>query len=149
TPRRSDLWTAALRMLAQHPLLGVGPDNFRHVYGTYLGLSTWDERVHANNFYLEMLADVGLPATAAFGGLLAIVGVCLVRCLRAEPRAAPVRLWAVGLAAAMAAFLIHGLLDYFLEFTPTYLLFWLVAGLAIALERRVLDPKLYPAPVAP
>src|ERR1051326_8018089 len=48
---RSRLWAAALQMFRAHPLLGVGPDNFRHLYGAYLGLSEWDERVHANNLY--------------------------------------------------------------------------------------------------
>ena len=38
-----------------------------------------------------------------------------------------------GLGAALAAYLVHGTLDYFLEFTPTYALFWLLAGLLTAL----------------
>jgi hypothetical protein len=36
---------------ARHPLLGIGPDNFRHVYGRYLGLDRFDDRVHANDMY--------------------------------------------------------------------------------------------------
>ncbi|MCS7311672.1 MAG: hypothetical protein NZ742_01970 [Acidobacteria bacterium] len=35
---RADLWRAALRMMAERPLLGVGPDNFRRLYGRYLGM---------------------------------------------------------------------------------------------------------------
>jgi O-antigen ligase len=49
-----------------HPLLGVGPDNFRHYYGAELGLEAWDERVQANNMYLEVLADLGVLGLAAF-----------------------------------------------------------------------------------
>ncbi|MCA1646526.1 MAG: O-antigen ligase family protein [Chloroflexi bacterium] len=68
---RLELWGAALRMVAAHPLLGVGPDNFRHLYGAQLGLETWDERVQANNLYLELLADTGLLGLAAFGWVVA------------------------------------------------------------------------------
>ena len=57
---RLELWGAALRLIQAHPWLGVGPDNFRHLYGALLGLETWDERIQANNLYLEILADVGV-----------------------------------------------------------------------------------------
>src|SRR5712692_664124 len=72
---RLDLWGAALRLIQTRPLLGVGPDNFRHLYGAQLGLETWDERVQANNLYLEVLADVGLLGLAAF---LWVVGAPLM-----------------------------------------------------------------------
>ena len=42
-----------------------------------------------------------------------------------------------GVAAGLAAYFIHGTLDYFLEFTPTYVLFWLLGGALVALERLV------------
>jgi hypothetical protein len=63
---RTALWEAAARLIAAHPLLGVGPDNFRHYYGAELGLEVWDERVQANNVYLEVLADLGVLGLAAF-----------------------------------------------------------------------------------
>jgi hypothetical protein len=34
-----------------------------------------------------------------------------------------------GVAVAAGSFFVHGLLDYFLIFTPTYGLFWLLVGL--------------------
>jgi hypothetical protein len=39
------------------------------------------------------------------------------------------RLLVSGLGAALLAFFLHGVVDYFMEFTPTYGLFWLIAGL--------------------
>src|SRR5207245_1243891 len=81
---RADLWRAALRMFAQRPLLGFGPDNFRHLYGAYLGLQVWDERVHANNLYLELLADVGVLGAAAFALVVTPAIASLVRGLRAS-----------------------------------------------------------------
>jgi O-antigen ligase/polysaccharide polymerase Wzy-like membrane protein len=130
---RRELWTAALRMFAEHPLLGVGPDNFRHVSGTYLGLAVWDDRVHANDLYLEMLADLGIVGAAALAILLAPAVVGGVRLVR-DPPAGPLALLGLGLAASLLAFFLHGLLDYFLEFTPVYLLFWLIVGLLLAAQ---------------
>ena len=40
----------------------------------------------------------------------------------------------VGVAVALGTFLLHGTLDYFFEFTPTYSIFWLLAGALIALD---------------
>jgi O-antigen ligase len=128
---RAALWGVALRMFAQRPLLGFGPDAFRHTYGTYLGLPSWDERIHANNLYLELLADVGVLGAAAFGLVVAPAILALGRGLRA-PGPAVRAIWLAGLGASLATFFVHGALDYFLEFTPVYLLFWLVVGLSSA-----------------
>jgi hypothetical protein len=124
---RMDLWGAALRLIAVHPLLGVGPDNFRHYYGAVLGLEAWDERVEANNVYLEVLADLGVLGLAAFvwvvaGPLVAAGRGALARGSRAY--------LALGVGLSLVAFLVHGLLDAFLAFNPTAWLFWLLLGLA-------------------
>jgi O-Antigen ligase len=142
-PRRT-LWRAALRIAADHPFAGVGPDNFRHVYGRYLRLATWDTRVHSNNMYLEALADMGVPGLAALLGLIAAVAFELRDRWRAiSPAQAPM------LAAVTAAWLSiagHGLVDSFITFTPTYLLFALTAGLTFSMgvaasPRPVLKPS--------
>jgi O-antigen ligase len=132
---RQALWGAALRMIRQYPLLGIGPDNFRHVYGSYLGVSTWDERVHANNLYLELLADTGVLGAIAFALVVAPAVVGLVRALRHPPPLIQA-LWVAGLSASLLAYFVHGLLDYFLEFTPVYLLFWLIVGASMAVTEH-------------
>jgi hypothetical protein len=126
---RLELWGAAVRLFAAHPLLGVGPDNFRHYYGAELGLEGWDERVQANNLYLEILADLGIIGVAAFAW---VVGTAL-RGLALGTRDAV----AIGVGLALLAFLIHGLLDAFLAFTPTLLLVWMLLGLAQAQKPHV------------
>jgi hypothetical protein len=45
---------------------------------------------------------------------------------------------AAGAATGLGAYLVHGLFDYFLEFTPTYALFWLLGGLLTGLAA---DPE--------
>jgi O-antigen ligase len=128
---RLDLWGAALRLFARQPLLGVGPDNFRNLYGTELGLDAWDTHVQANNVYLEVLVDTGVVGLAAF--FLVLLGplIKLARCLRLPPAGAR-SFWLAGLGLALLAFLVHGVLDSFLSATATMLLFWAILGLTLA-----------------
>jgi len=37
----------------------------------------------------------------------------------------------LGLVASLTAWFVHGLFDYFYEFTPTYVAFWFIAALAV------------------
>jgi hypothetical protein len=132
-PGRLELWSAGLRMWLDHPLLGAGPDNFRHRYTAYLAPGQYDDRLHANSLYVETLATLGLAGLAALGGLVAALVWSARRVLRAPDPSA--RLLGLGLAAALAAFFVHGAVDTFLAFTPTYGLFWLLAGLLGGLAR--------------
>lgn len=137
---RLTLWKTALDISAAHPWLGIGPDNYRHVYGRYLGLVTWDTRVHANNTYLEALVGMGIA------GLIAVawLGVALFRAIwKMWPRVPPadVPLFAAAVAAC-AAIAVHGLADSFFTFTPTYVIFALTAGL-------MFSPALAPLGVVP
>jgi hypothetical protein len=127
---RLTLWRAALAMLTAHPLLGVGLDNFRLSWGQYLRIARADPRVHSNNMYLEMLAGGGLLAGAAFFWLIWRAAHAIrVQMSRLHPAALPLY-WAV--AAACVAILLHGVVDSFLTFTPTYLMMSLTLGLAVA-----------------
>jgi hypothetical protein len=128
---RARLWRAALLAFRAHPLLGLGPDNFRHLFGQFLGLASVDERLHANSLYFETLASLGAAGLLAF----AWVVLALARAARRAWGAPEARTLALGLAAGLATYLLHGLLDYFFEFTPTYALFWLLAGGLVALGR--------------
>jgi hypothetical protein len=131
---RATLWRAAVKLFRGHPLVGIGPDNFRHRYGALLGLAPddVDERLHANSLYFETLADLGIAGSVTF----ALLVVALVGGARRALAAPPTRLLALGVAAALGTYLLHGVLDYFLEFTPTYAQFWLLAGMMIALQSQ-------------
>lgn len=83
TSGRSDLWTVAGRVIAAHPLLGVGQDNFQLVERQYINqpgaihalyIITTPKLTH--NTFLEAAADVGIP------GLITLIAV-LFFCLRA------------------------------------------------------------------
>jgi len=132
-PTRLDLWRAGIEMWRAHPLFGVGPDNFRHLYGAYLGLPQSDTRIHANSLYVETLADTGLAGALALIALIVTSITGARRAWRVMPGMQ--RLLVLGLLAALATFLAHGAVDYFFEFTPTATLFWLCAGTCTGLCR--------------
>jgi putative inorganic carbon (HCO3(-)) transporter len=121
------LWGAALRLIQTRPLLGYGPDNFRHLYGAQLGLETWDERIQANNVYLEILVDLGVLGLAAFAWLVWRPLVGTIRAIHRPGDGSP-SLLIPGVALGVLAFLVHGLLDSFLAFTPIVLLLWMLLG---------------------
>lgn len=135
TVSRLDLWDAALRMWIERPLTGVGPDNFRHLYGRYLDMTHWDRRLHSNNLYLELLAGWGIMGTLAFAGFAFLIASHWLRAQRTTVGSDVVRSLALG--ASLVAFFIHGLLDYFLSFTSNYLLFWMIAGMIVAISRTM------------
>jgi O-antigen ligase len=132
-PGRLTLWRAGLKMFAAHPVLGVGPDNFRLAYGAYAGIDGADPRTHSNNMYLEMFAGGGLLVGAAFLWLVWRAAGGFARLAReAAPQDHAI---AVGLAAAGLAIALHAAVDSFLSFAPIYVLFSLTLGYAAASAR--------------
>jgi hypothetical protein len=140
-PSRRQLWIAAIRLWRRHPLLGVGPDAFRHRYAEVIapapGVRFDDDRMHANNLYFETLADLGLAGVLA----LALLAGALARAARAAWRAGDVGLPALVAAAALAAYFVHGLADTFLAFTPTMAQWWLLVALAGTAPLCDLEPS--------
>lgn len=129
-PGRPVLWHVAMRMAADHPWFGVGPDNFRWGYGHYLGDPGADTNVHSNNMYLEVLTGGGVLAAIPFGWFLWRT-VVLVRNVSLRLSGAAEAAY-TGVIGAWVAYLVHGCLDSFLTFTPTALASAMVVGLAMA-----------------
>lgn len=108
------LWGSSLQMLADHPVLGVGLDNFLYLYSParaerpYMHPDAWreSELSHPHNIFLDWWLSLGLP------GLAALAWALLLLLRHARPRG-PL---AVGLLGALAASLAHGQIDnsYFL-----------------------------------
>jgi hypothetical protein len=133
TISRYDLWRAAFAMWLEHPLLGVGPDNFRLLYGPYLGYDVWYLSNHANNLYIELLATMGVLGFAAFLGFVGVVLYMswgLFYRLRNHPQTLLLQL---GLTGCLLAFFLHGFFDYAFPWKPTLSLFWMSVGLIASL----------------
>jgi hypothetical protein len=120
-PSRLDLWRIALRMWAENPFFGVGPDNYRWRYGTMAGKATFDTRVFSNNMFLEFAATLGTFGLSAFCAALAFA---LMNGWR-RARGSSTALIALSILVAMT---VHGFADYLLAFTGHYLVFGFVMG---------------------
>jgi O-antigen ligase len=128
------LWRAAVVMFLERPLVGSGPDTFRRLHGSYLGLSRWNQGIYANNLYLELLATTGLAGVLAFSWVALAALRRLARVLTSSADRS-VGLWSIGMGASLLVFLLHGLLDYFLWSTSVSWLFWMLLGLIVAITR--------------
>ena len=109
---RLNLWQSALRMIREHPILGVGLDNFLYQYrGRYLFPAAWAEPnlSHPHNVILDYATRMGLL------GLTVSVWLQLTFWRTALPLRKlddPLnRALANGLMASMADFLAHGMVD--------------------------------------
>lgn len=78
------IWGRSLEMVADHPLIGVGPGNFDHEYKQRLSPDITDRfwYQHAHNDLLESAARSGLPGAATFG----LVWVAVLWSLRRRRR---------------------------------------------------------------
>lgn len=125
------LFWAALRMISDAPIVGVGPYNFKEMSVNYSGL---DQGLIAHNTYLELAAEVGLPVLGLF--LLVVVatyrGLSTAAALRGLPgRARELATWADALRCGLIGFLVAGIF-----ISAQYeKWFWLVVFLSIAIER--------------
>ncbi len=145
---RTRIWKAALRMIQEKPLLGVGPGNFsigaqRYIRGEVklIGLS-------AHNAYVELAAETGLAGAGLF---VAILVAALAQTRRAHRVARSVgakdlEMLAVMNEIALLALAIHGLTGgvEILKFL------WLLVGMSFALGRIAvpLSEKARPAACA-
>lgn len=130
-PGRSVLWRAALDLWQERPILGIGLDNFRLRYGEELGHELYDQSIHTNNWYIEMVVSLGLLGALPFLIWLGVLVIDMIRRIRTGG------IWTVAIAVALIAYLLHGLLDYFLLFNPTGLLFWMLVGMWTALNYQM------------
>jgi len=141
---RVKLWQAAWRMGFDHPLLGVGPDNFLYAYrSAYVLPGAWQELnlSHPHNLLLDLWTRLGIFGVLA-GGWAWIATVGLGWRLFGSRLPEDIRrngeLWplVLGLLGGLAAALIHGLIDNSLFLVDLMALFMLAAGLLERLSRQ-------------
>jgi O-antigen ligase len=71
--RRSVEMLMAFYMFLDHPIIGVGSDNYKPNYPTYIreyGGNVPDEQRNAHSFYLEVAAEGGLVGLFLMGGIV-------------------------------------------------------------------------------
>lgn len=122
---RLNLWQSAFNMWRDHPLLGVGPDNFLYAYRSFYILpAAWQEPnlSHPHNLLLDFAARLGALGLIVGAGLTIGYGMLVKRTLPVN------RPLAVGCAGLLAAMLAHGLVDHSFFLVELAHAFMLTAG---------------------
>lgn len=134
------LWRYALVVIRDNWLLGVGMQNFGHVKHAYgfpwpraFGVS-----FNAHSLPLELLADLGVAGLVSFGWLSLRA---LVRADRAARDLSSDDGLALGLAAGLLAYLVHGLLDCVIWQDGAFMLLGILLGMNIAVWRLARQPQ--------
>lgn len=112
---RIRVWQSALNMIADHPLTGVGLDQFLYAFrGRYIMPDAWQEPdlSHPHNILLDHWTRLGLLGVALLIGTQAVFWRKLRQAWRVREKLFPL-LYAllVGTAGSMAGTLAHGLVD--------------------------------------
>lgn len=123
--QRLYLWEAALAMIRDHPLQGVGLDNFLPLYPRYMRPEAWREPniSHPHNLVLDYWLRLGLA------GPLSLIWLQL-SFWRAGRRAyvrlsgGPDQAIVLAMLASMVDFLVHGLFDNSYFLIDLALVFW-------------------------
>ncbi len=63
---RINLWKTSVRMIADHPITGIGPGRFGSAFFAYKVPGEYDATGHAHNDYLNLAAQSGVPAILAW-----------------------------------------------------------------------------------
>lgn len=128
TEARVALWNAGLRMVREHPLAGTGLGNFKPLVGRYLEPGQQFENV-AHNTYIEIAAEMGLPALLVFLGILVASFWTLERVRVRTQRYGPMSLHqaALGLQGGLVAFAVA----IFFISAQYQKLFWLMVFLSM------------------
>jgi O-antigen ligase len=132
---RFEMWGVGLRMIEQHPLLGVGPNNIPELYTLYLAPGETPQagyRDHMHNNFIQLAAERGLPCLAAWVWFVGALGWHSWRIARQriQPR------WIADAAVAgWLAFVAEGFFEYNFGTSPVLMLFLFVTATPFVVER--------------
>jgi O-antigen ligase len=133
-PNRLRLWQTALQMAADHPLLGVGTGRYAFFFHEYAGELRrgfgpfWGT---AHSLYLHLLAEQGVVGLASFLALFMGLWWGAFQRLRQVDGARAMVL--AGLLAALAGWLVYGLVQFTLRIPALIYLAALFSGAAVSL----------------
>jgi O-antigen ligase len=133
---RVELWISSLQMLRDHPIFGVGPDQFLNQFQAHYMAKAQEAEAftaHPHNLLLDYWLTLGIMGVPILLWLLwryfreALLKAKNVAMGRDGDLAG--RAVALGLLASMLDFLLHGLVDNSYFLMDLAMIFWLCCGL--------------------
>ncbi len=133
---RFHLWLAAVNMFLDHPILGVGLDNFLYAYrGRYIFEAAWQEPnlSHPHNIVLDFATRLGLLGLVAGSWMIWSYWRTTYKLpVQVHDRWKPI---AIGLLGSLSYILVHGLVDHSFFLVDLAYSFLLLLAIAVWLEK--------------
>jgi putative inorganic carbon (HCO3(-)) transporter len=110
TSSRELIWSSSVEMIRDHPVTGVGLDQFLNQYGRrYVEPAGWSERYtsHPHNLVLDFWLRLGIPGLVCLGALIAVT---TRQILAGRQNRIELGNWA-GASGALLAGAVHGMVD--------------------------------------
>lgn len=104
---RLDYWRGAVAIMRDHPWIGTGPGTFGSIYPKYKTADTEEAQLVHNN-YLQMWCDSGVAGFVMFAALWMVTARDMFRVARERRDDAA----AIAICAALAGWVVHGLVDF-------------------------------------
>lgn len=143
---RTAVWQAGWNMAWDHPLLGIGLDNFLGLYRQYMLPDAWPEPnlSHPHNIVLDFWLSTGLLGLIGGGWLVARQALRSWGLWRqgASPQ---LRAVGLGLTASAVDLLVHGVFDNSYFLVDLAIVFWLAQALALARPQAQIAAAAEPA----
>jgi O-antigen ligase len=138
--QRLKIWETTPKIIAKHPLLGIGQDNFPVVSPSFgladVGGVPFD---HAHDLFLTIAVELGLPALVV---LLFFIGYMFRSSARAlRDRGSPYFPYAVGAVTSLLAMLINSITEYPPRQNLIMATIMIMVGLVLAFERLAGEGK--------
>ena len=120
---RLEMWQTGLRMVKEHPWVGIGPDNIPWVYTKYLppgATPQYGYHDHLHDNLLQMAAERGLPCLIAWLWFMLALGWHILRTRHSLSSGQ----WVADAAfAAWLAFVAEGFFEFNFGTTPVLMVF--------------------------
>ena len=141
---RKAIWQAAIRMVKDRPLFGLGYTTFMGNFAKY-GKDYYYLKCgiipYAHNCYLQIAAETGIVGLLSF---LWLIGAFFIHSIRSLMKIKDKFHHAVlsGISAGIIATLVHSAVDTNLYSLQLSVLFWLMLGINAALQRNFTFKKI-------
>jgi putative inorganic carbon (hco3(-)) transporter len=129
---RVSMWKSGLRIIRDHPALGIGTANLEKIYPKYRQPEAREPNAgHLHNNLIQIAVIDGLPGLGAFLWLFAAFWISMIRDLMKNKDGNRVFLLYTALCVNIA-FFVNGFFEYNFFSTQPVLMFWFLMGLGFA-----------------
>jgi O-antigen ligase len=141
TDYRLLMWRDGLRLIKSHPLFGVGMNSIRDSWWKFdlAAYKKYGVRLDFHSTPIQLAVESGLLVLLAWLALMGVYWVMLARLVAHARRQEDATLYgiALGVLGGTSGFLTSSPVHYNFGDSIAVLLFWFLAGMALALRRHL------------